>query len=46
MAGAGSDGLTVNPPNLILAIIELKKTENSHVVVVISHPVVDGSDLV
>ena len=46
MAGAGSDGFTADPPNVILSVIELKKTENTLVVVEISRAVVDGSDLV
>ena len=46
MAGVGSDDFTADPPNATLSIIELKKTENTLVVVEISHLGVDGNDLV
>jgi len=45
-AGAGSDNFTADPPNATLSVIEPKKVENTLVVVEISHPVVDGNDLV
>jgi hypothetical protein len=45
-AGAGPDNFAADPPNATLSVLEPDKAENTLVVVEISHPVVDGSDLV
>ena len=45
-AGAGSDNFTADPPNATLSVIEPDKPENTLVGVEISHPVVDGNDLI
>ena len=42
----GPDNFTVDPPNAILSVYEPGKEDNTVVVVKISHPVVDGNDLV
>ena len=45
-AGAGSDNFTADPPNATLSVFEPEKAENTLIVVEISHPVIDGNDLV
>ncbi|HBE92528.1 MAG TPA: hypothetical protein DDW55_08360 [Gammaproteobacteria bacterium] len=45
-AGAGSDNFTADPPNATISVFEPTKSENTLAVVVISHPVIDGNDLV
>ncbi len=45
-SGAGSDNFTADPPNATLSVIDAQKSENTLVVVEISHPVIDGNDLV
>jgi hypothetical protein len=42
----GPDNFTADPPNAILSVYEPGKEDNTVVVVKISHPVVDGSDIV
>jgi hypothetical protein len=42
----GPDNFTSDPPNAILSVYEPGKENNTVVVVKISHPVVDGNDLV
>src|ERR1039457_3187187 len=42
----GPDNFTADPPNAILSVYEPGKDNNTVVVVKISHPVVDGNDLV
>lgn len=43
---AGTDNFANNPPNAVLSVYEPGKNENTITVVEISHPVIDGSDLV
>lgn len=45
-AGAGSDSFSADPPNATLSVLEAGKPENTLVVAEISHPVVDGNDIV
>lgn len=45
-AKAGPDNFANDPPNATLSVYEAGKAENSLVVVKISHPVVEGRDLV
>lgn len=45
-AGAGPDNFANDPPNATLSVIEPGKTESVLAVVEISHPAVDGNDLV
>jgi hypothetical protein len=45
-AGAGSDNFTADPPNATLSVLEPENSENTLAVVEISHPVIDGNDLV
>lgn len=45
-AGAGPDNFGADPPNATLSVLEPGKPQNTLVVVEISHPVVDGNDLV
>ncbi len=45
-AGAGPDNFASDPPNATLSVLESGKAKNSLVVVEISHPVVEGADLV
>src|SRR5271167_1781142 len=42
----GPDNFSSDPPNAILSVYEPGKDDNTVVVVKISHPVVDGNDLV
>ena len=42
----GPDNFSSDPPNAILSVYELGEDNNTVVVVKISHPVVDGNDLV
>ena|SRR5271165_6735178 len=42
----GPDNFSADPPNAILSVYEPGKDNNTVVVVKISHPVVDGNDLV
>lgn len=44
--GAGSDNFTAVPPNATLSVIESGKPQSTLIVVEISHPVIDGNDLV
>jgi hypothetical protein len=43
---AGSDNFSVDPPNATLSVYEPDQPDNTVTVVKISHPVVDGNDLV
>ncbi len=43
---AGSDNFNVDPPNATLSVYEPGQPDNTVAVVKISHPVVDGNDLV
>lgn len=45
-AMAGSDNFTNDPPNATLSVYEGSRQDNTLVVVEISHPVVDGKDLI
>ncbi len=45
-ASAGPDNFAADPPNATLSVLEPGKQENSLVVVEVSHPMVDGNDLV
>jgi hypothetical protein len=45
-AGAGPDNFANDPPNATLSVYEGGKSENSLAVVEISHPAVEGNDLV
>ncbi|MDG4553073.1 MAG: hypothetical protein P9E24_02315 [Candidatus Competibacter sp.] len=45
-AGAGPDNFANDPPNATLSVYEGGKAENTLAVVEISHPVVEGKDLV
>lgn len=42
----GADNFSNDPPNAILSVFEPKQDDNTITVVKISHPVVDGDDLV
>lgn len=44
--GAGADNFTRDPPNAVLSVYEPGQNDNSVAVIEISHPVVDGNDLV
>ena len=41
----GPDNFSSDPPNAILSVFESGKDDNTVVVVKISHPVVDGNDI-
>jgi hypothetical protein len=43
---AGKDNFGADPPNATLSVYEPGKPENTIVVVTVTHPVVDGADLV
>jgi len=45
-AGEGPDNFAADPPNATLSVLESAQAENTLAVVEISHPVVDGDDLV
>ena len=45
-AGAGPDNFANDPPNATLSVYEGGKAENTLAVVEISHPVIEGKDLV
>ena len=45
-AGEGPDNFSSDPPNATLSVYESGRHENTLAVVKISHPVVDGKDLV
>ena len=45
-AGAGPDDFASDPPNATLSVYEPGSKENKLIVIEISHPVVDGKDLV
>src|SRR6266567_304774 len=45
-AGEGPDNFSSDPPNATLSVYESGRHENTLVVVKISHPVIDGKDLV
>ncbi len=45
-ASAGKDNFSNDPPNATLSVYEGGKAENTLAVVEISHPVVEGKDLV
>jgi hypothetical protein len=45
-SAAGADNFSKDPPNATLSVYEPGKNENALTVVEISHPVVDGNDLV
>jgi hypothetical protein len=45
-AKAGKDNFGADPPNATLSVYEPGKAENTIVVVTLTHPVVDGADLV
>ncbi len=45
-AGAGANDFASDPPNATLSVYEPGKKENTLTVVEISHPVIDGNDLV
>ena len=45
-ASEGPDNFGADPPNATLSVIEPEKPENTLAVVEISHPVIDGNDLV
>ena len=45
-ARAGPDNFSNDPPNATLSVYEPGRSDNTLVVVEISHPVVDGNDLV
>lgn len=45
-AGAGPDDFASDPPNATLSVYEPGQNENTLTVVEISHPVVDGNDMV
>ena len=45
-AGEGPDNFASDPPNATLSVLEPGRDENTLAVVEISHPVVDGKDLV
>jgi hypothetical protein len=45
-AGAGPDNFSNDPPNATLSVYEPGCSDNTLIVVEISHPVVDGNDLV
>jgi hypothetical protein len=45
-AGEGPDNFAANPPNATLSVYEPGSLENKMTVVEISHPVIDGKDLV
>jgi hypothetical protein len=45
-AGEGADNFAADPPNATLSVLEPEKPGNTLAVVEISHPVVDGNDLV
>lgn len=44
--GAGPDNFSNDPPNATLSVLEPGSADNTLVVVEISHPVIDGKDLV
>jgi hypothetical protein len=45
-AGAGPDNFASDPPNATLSVYEAGQRENTLTVVEISHPIIDGNDLV
>jgi len=45
-AGEGPDNFSSDPPNATLSVYEPGSRENKMVVVEISHPVIEGKDLV
>ena len=45
-AGKGPNNFSANPPNATLSVYEAGRNENTLAVVEISHPVIDGKDLV
>jgi len=45
-AAAGANNFTADPPNATLSVLEEEEPENPLAMVEISHPVVDGNDLV
>src|SRR6266566_5364658 len=45
-AGAGPDDFASDPPNATLSVYESGSQENKMVVVEISHPVIEGKDMV
>ena len=45
-AGAGPDNFASDPPNATLSVLEPGSPENTLAVVEISHPVIDGNDMV
>jgi hypothetical protein len=45
-AGEGPDNFGANPPNATLSVYEAGRNDNTLAVVEISHPVMDGKDLV
>jgi hypothetical protein len=45
-AGEGPDNFSADPPNATLSVYEPGQPDSTLAVVEISHPVVDGSDLV
>ena len=45
-AGEGPNNFSANPPNATLSVYEARRNENTLAVVEISHPVIDGKDLV
>jgi hypothetical protein len=45
-AGEGPDNFSADPPNATLSVYEPGQSDSTLAVVEISHPVVDGSDLV
>lgn len=45
-AGEGPDNFGANPPNATLSVYELGRNDNTLAVVEISHPLIDGKDLV
>jgi len=45
-AGEGPDNFGANPPNATLSVYEAGRNDNMLTVVEISHPVIDGKDLV
>ncbi len=45
-AGEGPDNFAADPPNATLSVLESGQAENTLAVVEISHPVIDGNDMV
>src|SRR6266496_3943913 len=45
-AGEGPDNFSSDPPNATISVYELGRNDNTLAVVEISHPVIDGKDLI